>query len=137
VVSVRGVEEEVEQAASTPLLDQEEKSVTTGATETREAGSPSPVAEEETPAEKADDTSAVVPPVEVEADKEEDSSDEEESVELVSGGPEEAAIFEEEAVPHNPIFSAYMEPDGSKHNLAGKWALVIFQFCKISRPDFI
>jgi hypothetical protein len=30
-----------------------------------------------------------------------------------------------------------MEPDGSKHNLAGEWALVIFQFCKISRPDFI
>jgi hypothetical protein len=37
----------------------------------------------------------------------------------------------------SPIFSGYMEPDGSKHNLAGEWALVIFQFCKISRPDFI
>jgi hypothetical protein len=30
-----------------------------------------------------------------------------------------------------------MEPDGSMHNLVGEWALVIFQFCKISRPDFI
>jgi hypothetical protein len=37
----------------------------------------------------------------------------------------------------SPIFSGYMEPDGSKHNLAGEWALVIFQFCKILRPDFI
>jgi hypothetical protein len=37
----------------------------------------------------------------------------------------------------NPIFSGYMEPVGSKHNLAGEWALVIFQFCKILRPDFI
>jgi hypothetical protein len=37
----------------------------------------------------------------------------------------------------SPIFSGYMEPDDSMHNLAGEWALVIFQFCKISRQDFI
>lgn len=61
---------------------------------------------DETHAEEADDTPAAVPPVEVEASKEEDSSAvEEKSVELVSSGPEEAAIVEdkkdkEEAMPH-------------------------------------
>jgi hypothetical protein len=66
----------------------------------RETESPSPVAEEETPAEEADDTSAVVPPTEAETGKEEDSSNKEEkSVEPMSSGPEEASVFEEKAVP--------------------------------------
>jgi hypothetical protein len=42
-----------------------------------------------------------------------------------------------QGAPANPIFSGYMEPVGSKHNLVGECALVIFQFYKISRPDFI
>lgn len=102
------VEEEIEEAASTPLPDQEEESVVTEETETREPESPLPVPEEETAAKEVDDIQAVVPLAEAEVGKvlkEEDNSNvEEKSDEAETNAPEEVAVAEEkqeeeEAVP--------------------------------------